>query len=345
MTTERRANYEHGWKPSDPGVNHTWLRLAAGLFLVLLLCATQEGVTFSRNEVTSPKPICRSATPWTASVAPRWLVSMSPARGRPRSNAPTELSGSMAQGVQQDYTKFLHSSQQHNSLSCAACHQRDAGNTPTPHFPGHKACTSCHLAQFVTPAIPMCVICHSDVQSGNPPLRTFPASFKESFNVRFDHAQHLTGSARPQGGCQACHIRARGAGLTIPTGLSAHLQCYSCHTPSSRSAAGRDLASCGVCHEQKSYTRTTANARSFRFAFSHAKHGTRERLQCAECHKVTAGAAQSRQVSSPAPAEHFPSGRGMTCRTCHDGRRSFGGDLGFDDCRRCHSGTNFRMPI
>jgi hypothetical protein len=249
------------------------------------------------------------------------------------------------QGPELDYSKFLHSSERHTSLACSSCHLR-ADNSATPRLPGHKACTDCHLTQFVTPTVAMCEICHSDVKSGNPPLRNFPARFNERFNVKFDHAQHLAESARLQGGCQACHATrvARGAGFGIPAGISAHSQCYSCHKPDSKSASGKDLASCGVCHEQRSYTRTSMNARSYRYAFSHAKHGPTQRLACADCHKVTAGLAQSRQVSSPSPSEHFPP-RGMTCRTCHDGRRSFGGDLAFKECRRCHSGATFRMPM
>jgi hypothetical protein len=177
-------------------------------------------------------------------------------------------------------------------------------------------------------------------------LKNFPAAFNENFNMKFDHAQHMTGSARPENGCRSCHNRstARGVGLSIPSGVSAHTQCYSCHTPVSRSAAGREIASCGVCHEQKSYHRSSANARAYRYAFSHAKHGPRQRLQCDDCHKLTAGATQSRQVSSPAARQHFASTRTMSCMSCHNGRRSFGGDLAFADCRRCHSGTTFRMP-
>jgi len=245
-----------------------------------------------------------------------------------------------------DYSKFLHSSQRHASLSCTNCHDRSADNAVTPRFPGHKACTSCHLGQFTTPAIPMCLICHSNTSSGNPPLRTFPASFNEPFNVKFDHAQHLTPSTRPQSGCAACHGAPvnRGLGLSIPVNLSAHNVCYSCHKPDSKTSAGRDMASCGVCHDQRKYSRTSTNSRAYRLSFSHAKHGTRQRLACADCHNVIAGAAQSRQVSSPGAAEHFPSGRGMNCSSCHNGRRSFGGDLAFDDCRRCHTGTTFRMP-
>lgn len=250
------------------------------------------------------------------------------------------------QGPDLDYSNFKHTSQKHASLACSSCHQRK-DNAATPSFPGHKACTTCHLAQFVTPNVPMCVICHTDVNNSNPPLKGFPTSFKESFNVKFDHAQHLTGAARPAGGCAACHSRSgrRAAALNIPTSIAAHDQCYTCHTPTSKSQSGRELASCGVCHDQKGFSRTSINARSFRYAFSHAKHGLSQRLDCADCHQITPGAAQSRQVSSPAPLAHFATARGKTCLSCHNGQRSFGGDLAFRECRRCHTGTNFKMPM
>ena len=252
------------------------------------------------------------------------------------------------QGPELDYSTFKHNSQKHASLACNSCHQRGGDNSATPRFPGHKACTGCHVGQFVTPAVPMCVICHTEVSSSNPPLKSFPSKFNESFNVKFDHAQHMNGNARSQSGCAACHSRLGGraaAGLSIPASLSAHNQCYSCHTPSSKSASGRELASCGVCHDGKAFSRTATNARSFRFAFSHAKHGPGQRLGCTDCHNLTAGAPQSRQVSFPAPSEHFANARGSTCLTCHNGKRSFGGDLSFKDCKRCHSAATFRMPM
>ena len=250
------------------------------------------------------------------------------------------------QGPELDYSNFKHTSQRHTSLACVACHQR-SDNSATPRFPGHKACISCHSGQFVTSNTPLCVICHTDVNSSNPPLRSFPARFNESFNVKFDHAQHMNGAARPQSGCSACHNRmgARAAALGIPAGIAAHNNCYGCHTPSSKSQSGREIASCGVCHDQKAFARTTTNARAFRFAFSHTKHGSAQRLACADCHHLSAGAAQTRQVSSPAAVEHFVSTRGMTCLSCHNGKRSFGGDLAFKYCGRCHTSASFKMPL
>ena len=253
--------------------------------------------------------------------------------------------GHTMQGRELDYSTFKHASQRHASLKCADCHQRTGNNSATPVFPGHQACMSCHAGQFVTPAVPMCAICHSSVGSAKPPLKNFPTTFKESFNVKFDHTQHLTGFARPKNGCAACHDKPlnRGAALAIPAGLNAHSQCYSCHTPASTSAAGKEIASCGICHDQKPFARTSTSAAAFRLGFAHAKHGPRQRLECATCHTLTAGLPQGKQVSSPRGSEHFAVGGGQSCATCHNGKRSFGGDLAFKDCRRCHTGPTFRL--
>ncbi|HEX8776442.1 MAG TPA: cytochrome c3 family protein [Pyrinomonadaceae bacterium] len=252
-----------------------------------------------------------------------------------------------AAGVPQDYASFNHRSASHSSLQCASCHPRSADNAARPQLPGHKSCTVCHLSQFVTPQIPMCSICHVDVSGPSAPVRAFPERFKESFNVRFDHAQHMNGPARPRQGCAACHDRplARGAALSIPAGLSAHDQCYACHTPGSQSSLGSDIGSCNTCHAPAPYARTSTTARAFRAGFSHARHGPLQRLACADCHSLTAGLPQSRQVSVPRTAQHIPAGRSLSCMTCHDGRRAFGDELSFKDCRRCHKGQTFRVPL
>src|SRR5437667_2230589 len=251
---------------------------------------------------------------------------------------PTGLA--VGQGPELDYSTFKHTSQRHASLGCTDCHQRAANNSATPSFPGHGACMNCHGRQLL-----MCTICHTDVKSTPAPVKSFPANFKESFNVKFDHTQHMSGSARPKNGCVACHasLLNRGAARSIPANIAAHNQCYVCHTPSSTSPSGREIASCGVCHEEKRYARTPTNSRAFRANFYHAKHGPGQRLECTSCHNLTAAAPQSKQVSSPVMAEHFPAGRGLNCASCHNGKRAFGGDLGFKDCKRCHLGQIFRM--
>ena len=250
-----------------------------------------------------------------------------------------------AQGNDLNYSTFKHSSPKHVTLGCMDCHKRPGDNSIRPVFPYHPACINCHGNQFLTPGSPMCLICHSDQNASKQNVRGFPATFKESFNLKFDHSQHMTGSAKPKTGCIACHNRPlnRGAALSIPAGPSAHGQCYTCHTPGSKSGAGREIASCGVCHEMKKYGRTSTNSRTFRQAFSHAQHGARQRLDCGACHTASPGVVLGRQVSSPRGTQHFSTG-GRSCSSCHDGQRSFGGDLGFKDCRRCHTGASFRFP-
>lgn len=278
------------------------------------------------------------------SVKRNWLRrSHSNSIAKPATNNDLRAPEAAPQGG--DYATFKHTSARHAGLGCTSCHQR-SDNSPNSRFPGHSACQSCHLNQFLTPSSPMCIICHSDANGPKPPMKAFPATFKETFNVKFDHAQHMTGSAKPKsGGCGNCHNRpvSRGAALSIPAGLSAHSQCYVCHSPNSKTGGGREMASCGVCHATQKYIRVSTGSRAFRQAFSHAQHGPRQRLECTSCHTLTPGAVVGRQVSSPRSAQHFSPG-GRSCGACHDGTPTFGGDLGFKDCRRCHTGTSFRFP-
>lgn len=246
-----------------------------------------------------------------------------------------------ANGLEEDYGKFSHTSAKHSQLSCAACHQR-ADNSATPRLPGHKPCTDCHMKQFLTPSIPMCDICHSSLTGSNPPIRPFPLKFKESFNAKFDHAQHDRGDARPSTGCAACHFESqrRGRAMTIPVGINAHNNCYQCHTPG-KASGWRDISSCATCHSVAQYRRTSTTAIAFGVSFSHTEHGFRQRLNCADCHSLSEGLPQSRQVSAPRAAQHFPPARGLSCASCHNNKRAFG-EKHFDDCTRCHKGVTFK---
>ncbi|MFN2456032.1 MAG: cytochrome c3 family protein [Pyrinomonadaceae bacterium] len=255
--------------------------------------------------------------------------------------APT--SPALVQSADMDFSRFSHTSARHASLQCASCHRR-ADNSPQPTFPGHKSCTACHLAQFVSTnptSNAMCAICHSNLGERNPPLKGFPKL--QSFNALFDHAQHNQGEARPQAGCAACHapLRRGGAALAIPSGLAAHSQCYTCHTPNA-SANGRDIGSCNTCHEQGRLVRASMNARAFAASFSHADHSARQRLGCADCHRTRSGVPQLQQVTATITAQHFANSRAQSCLTCHNGRRAFG-DANFNDCRKCHKSQSFQM--
>jgi c(7)-type cytochrome triheme protein len=241
----------------------------------------------------------------------------------------------------QDYGTFSHSVQAHAGINCNSCHQRN-DNSITPRFAGHSACVDCHLTQFVTPQSQMCAICHSSVQSSSAPMRAFPANFNERFNMKFDHAVHTRGDARPAEGCASCHKPLRGGvALSIPVNLNAHNNCYSCHTPN-RVVGGRDIGSCNMCHSLAGYSRTSTQAVAYQASFAHSDHGARQRLNCTDCHTVKAGAPQKRQVSSPIVAEHFSSSRAMSCMTCHNDKRAFG-ERDFNNCKRCHTKATFSM--
>ena len=231
--------------------------------------------------------------------------------------------------AQTNYSQFKHDNKDHARLPCLLCHRRE-NNSAQPTLPGkasHTPCTGCHEKQFANPANEMCTICHTDAQSGK--MKSFPPL--RSFNVLFDHAKHA-GTA-----CATCHRRNRGGvGLSIPARLNAHVTCFSCHTPGAK-ANGRDISSCSTCHQLGRFVRTSDRAPAYRVGFSHASHDASEKLTCAGCHSVRAG-----RVSSPLPLNHHAPARASSCATCHNGRRTFGGD-DFSVCKRCHKGSAWRF--
>jgi len=233
-----------------------------------------------------------------------------------------------------DYGKFMHGSRNHSRLPCLLCHRRDS-NSPIPKLPGgsnHLPCAGCHAQQFSSSESPICTICHTDVKSGA--LKSFPRL--KSFRVKFDHSLHVKmGSVS----CATCHRPASGGvALSIPAGFNAHTTCYGCHTSRAQSG-GRDISSCGTCHQLGAYSRTSASAAAFRVGFNHARH---QKVTCNECHQVRAGMPQRRQVTAPEALNHHATGRGQSCMTCHDGKRAFGDD-DFTVCKRCHTGATWHF--
>jgi predicted CXXCH cytochrome family protein len=235
-----------------------------------------------------------------------------------------------------DFSKFQHSSPNHARLPCLLCHRREssAARPALPGGSGHLPCAGCHAQQFANNESPICTICHTDVKSGA--IRSFPPL--KSFRVNFDHSRHVrTGKAN----CTTCHRPARGGvAQSIPTGFNAHTICYRCHAPRAQSG-GRDISSCGTCHKLGAYARTPSSSKAFSMSFSHAKHG-QAGLACTECHSVRAGMPQRKQVTAPEPANHHASGKSLSCMSCHDGKRAFGGD-DFTVCKRCHQGNAWRF--
>ena len=235
-----------------------------------------------------------------------------------------------------DYSQFKHDNQQHARLPCLLCHRRE-NNSAQPTLPGkaaHAPCTGCHQQQFADKGNAICTICHTDAQSGK--VKAFPPL--KSFDVKFDHGKHSALGA----GCATCHRSSRGGvALSIPSRMNAHVTCFSCHTPTAK-VNGRDISSCSTCHQLGRFVRTSEQAAAFRVGFSHAKHDATEKLTCAACHQVRAGATRGRDVSAPLPLNHHAPARGSSCATCHNGQRTFGGD-DFSVCTRCHSGSQWRF--
>src|SRR5215217_3629888 len=225
-----------------------------------------------------------------------------------------------------DFSQFKHDNRNHARLPCLLCHRRE-NNSPQPTLPGkasHAPCAGCHAQQFSNPASEICTICHTDVQSGK--VKAFPAL--SSFDARFDHSKHSNSA------CATCHRRSRGGiALSIPSRANAHVTCFSCHTPNAQ-ANGRNISSCSTCHQLGRLVRTPEQAPAYRVGFSHARHDS---SGCAGCHQV-----RGRQVSAPLPLNHHAPARAFSCASCHNGKRTFGGD-DFSVCTRCHSGPAWRF--
>lgn len=238
-----------------------------------------------------------------------------------------------ARETKTDFATFSHKVPEHKQFECISCHRRE-GSSRELEYAGHDACIGCHLNQFINPERAMCNICHKELESDPPPTKAFPTKFKEGFNMRFDHAKHDDGAGRPRDGCNACHKPA-GPGMTIPASITAHSNCYGCHTAESK------LNSCGVCHQMAPYNRTPQSRYVFKSVFRHSDHSSRQGVSCNECHNVIAGAGQGRQVTNPVAVQHKSVG-GVSCRTCHNDQRAFG-EANFANCAKCHKGSGFDM--
>ncbi len=236
------------------------------------------------------------------------------------------------------FEKFSHTIPEHKEFECATCHQREAKSRELK-FAGHESCVGCHLSQFIDNSVTtenraMCSICHSSLDSTDPPMKPFPTKFKEGFNMKFNHGAHERGEGRPANGCVFCHSPS-GPGQTIPSGIDTHNNCYTCHTPESK------VSSCSVCHELAPYRRTTMSQYNFRGIFTHRDH---RGVGCGDCHNVIAGAPQGRQVTNIAIRQHLTQ-PGNNCLMCHNGRRAFTGNDPFNvaSCARCHGSSGPSM--
>jgi hypothetical protein len=230
------------------------------------------------------------------------------------------------------FKAFSHTVKEHQQFDCASCHHRE-GKSLKMDFAGHEACIGCHLNQFTDKDQTMCTICHENMQAAPPTMKTFPATFVEGFNMKFDHAVHDRGNAKPAQGCVACHDLA-GPGRHIPATFAAHSDCFGCHTAESK------IGECSVCHAIAPYSRTPQSRYIFKAVFTHAAHSGQS---CDECHNVRQG-QQGRQVTNIAAQEHNVA-PANNCYQCHNGQRAFNGNdlINMTTCTRCHKGQGFNL--
>ena len=85
----------------------------------------------------------------------------------------------------------------------------------------------------------------------------------------------------------------------------------------------RNDIGCTECH---SFVRSPIQRIAYRRGFSHARHDSSESLRCVDYHRVLAGRSQRKQVTVPIPLSRHAPDRGLSCMTCHDGTKAFGGD-------------------
>lgn len=232
-----------------------------------------------------------------------------------------------------DYSEFNHESEQHARMPCTVCHTENTSAAKMK-FPGHIPCSSCHVEHFKQETHTICSVCHTGPATAD--LKPVPQL--ASFGAKFSHAKHT-----PVTNCATCHSpTARGAGYSKPSRSNAHTTCLSCHGADKPVAIamaekGSNIDSCGTCH-QPGNPPMAERAANYVGGFRHASHS--RKLGCSSCHTVQAGEG-SNQVTAPVQAMHFSSGRGVSCATCHNGKRAFGGPEDFTSCKRCHTGGTF----
>lgn len=237
------------------------------------------------------------------------------------------------------FKNFSHKIPDHLQFECNTCHKREPLGIKSQ-LGGHESCIGCHMNEWIAEEQAICSICHTDMNSNDPPVKAFPVKFREGFNTVFDHGDHDSGAGRPVEGCAACH-EPSGRGKTIPSGFETHATCYVCHKPENQLMPKDKNDSCNVCHKIAPYIRTLPSQYSPRIIFSHRDHA---RESCNECHRVQPGKPQGKQVDSIATLQHRTT-PGFNCLQCHNGVRAFTGNNPSNlNCARCHKDMVVTLP-
>ena len=198
--------------------------------------------------------------------------------------------------TQIDYSKFSHSTKQHQA-ECKTCHvvptkewTRLSKFPDIVDYPDHDACVSCHRRQFFRGARPqICSVCHEKTGPREAARYAFrnPTS-RLQFTIEFPHDKHQDVIARlfrrrervelahapPQqqnyNNCTICHVPAT---TTVKASPTNHGSCFNCHWKAQPPVA-TDFKGChklsapydAIPHQhgfpQSSYTKAAARSRT-----------------------------------------------------------------------------------
>lgn len=226
-----------------------------------------------------------------------------------------------------DYSKFLHSTKQHQA-ECKTCHVVPSKNwskfPDIVDYPTHAACVSCHRPQFFRGARPpICSVCHTKTSPRDEARYAFrnPAS-RLQFTIEFPHDKHQDVIAQrfnprkdinlahaPQqnyNNCTICHAPLTKTFRAAPTD---HASCFNCHWKSQQPVA----TNCNGCHKlTKPYTAATEPTR-ISSKFIHEGGGGEKAnhvLECTVCHINITKAASLQGLKPDVPIS--------ACAECHN---------------------------
>ena len=233
--------------------------------------------------------------------------------------------------TQIDYSKFSHSTKQHQA-ECKTCHvvptkdwTRLSKFPDTVDYPDHDACVSCHRRQFFKSARPpICSVCHEKTGPREAARYAFrnPAS-RLQFTIEFPHDKHQDVIARlfrprervqlahaaPQqqnyNNCTICHAPAT---RTFKASPADHGSCFNCHWKSQPPVA----TDCKGCHKLSASYSAAAGPPRISAKFIHEGGGEKQNhvLECTACHINITKAATLRGLKPDVPI--------TACTECHN---------------------------
>jgi hypothetical protein len=268
------------------------------------------------------------------------------------------------------FSHDMHLKLQGGALSCTDCHRPESEGSVKLKRPYHDSCTACHQQWFdqATQKTEACLICHTNVKSGQLPDMTVFPNYKKDTSILFDfsHKLHLAPRERvvkftgSKVECSVCHgLESSGEKATFP----GHTECASCHSMPNvkpRLASDSKNADCLACHtsrEQKS--RGYKGVRRFvadvggaaviesvklvqpedeakflpavrDLKFSHSKHLTDSKNVGISCETCHIGIDQKTSVTQLSLPSMWD------CTVCHESART-SPDFRISKCSVCHT--------